>query len=68
MSRRIGLVLSRPRPEDKMILKALKGRAVSVDVIRDGDAIWNFEEGPALDLVIDRSLSYGRALTTAALA
>lgn len=62
MNPRIGLLCSRVRVEERLLWDELGRRAV--ERVRLDDAAWAAELGappPALDLVLDRGLSFGRS-------
>lgn len=68
MSASIGVLLSRLRAEDKMILTELERRGIAYDRIDDGAMTFALEERRApWSIVLDRSLSFGRALGAARL-
>lgn len=60
---RLGVLCSRIRVEEKLLLRELDRRRVSWSRIDDGDAAWRLVAGaPPYDLVYDRSVSFGRSL------
>ncbi|MCB9832052.1 MAG: lysine biosynthesis protein LysX [Planctomycetes bacterium] len=66
MRPRIAVSFSRIRLEDKMILEEFAARGLEVDRIDDGDVIWSLQDRqPRWDLLLDRSLGFGRARATA---
>ncbi len=65
MSTSLGLVMSRIRVEEKLLMKALEKRAITFERIDDGRVNFDLRTRRApWDTVIDRSLSFGRALAT----
>ncbi len=65
MSSRLAVTCSRVRVEEKLLFQELDRRGVSYERLDDGDLILDIgAEEPSFDLVFDRSLSYGRSLTT----
>ena len=62
---KIGVLLSRVRVEEKMILQALEARHVNYERIDDGTATFDFNEASrysSFDVVLERSISYVRGL------
>jgi [lysine-biosynthesis-protein LysW]---L-2-aminoadipate ligase len=62
---KIGVLLSRVRVEEKMILQALEARHVNYERIDDGAATFDFSEASrysSFDVVLERSISYIRGL------
>src|SRR5688572_8285874 len=65
----LGLLMTRPRVEEKWLMAALDARGVAYERIDDGAAIFDLQAGPGawrrFDLVLVRSLSYTRGLYAA---
>lgn len=65
---RIGVLYSRVRPEEKLLFRELERRRADVELIDDRKVVLSFGGASALepdfdfDVVLDRSLSYSRAL------
>jgi [lysine-biosynthesis-protein LysW]--L-2-aminoadipate ligase len=74
MATRIGMVYSRLRPEEKMLLEAAERRGVTVEPLHDDGLVLDVHQSPAVadaggskrpfacDAVLERSLSYYRSL------
>ncbi|MEJ7653025.1 MAG: hypothetical protein WKH64_06640 [Chloroflexia bacterium] len=60
---KIGVLISRVRVEEKLILNAASRRGVEVDRIHDRDLVFDLErpDFPRVDIVLDRGLIHSRA-------
>ena len=64
---RVGMLLSRVRVEEKLLLEAFQARGVDVELLDDREIVFDLHNpGPfaGLDVVIERSISHGRALAS----
>ena len=64
---RVGMLLSRVRVEEKLLLEAFQARGVDVELFDDREIVFDLHDpGPfaGLDVVIERSISHGRALAS----
>lgn len=63
-SPRVGMLLSRVRVEEKLLLKALKARDVEVEVVDDREVVFDFheEDWKRFDVVVERCINHSRAL------
>jgi [lysine-biosynthesis-protein LysW]--L-2-aminoadipate ligase len=64
---RVGMLLSRVRVEEKLLLEAFQARGVDVELFDDREIVFDLHNpGPfaGLDVVIERSISHGRALAS----
>ena len=62
MAPRVGILCSRIRVEEKLLLQAFRDRGVEPERIDDGQVVLELGEGPRWEVVLDRSLSQSRAL------
>ena len=64
----IGMIVSRVRREEKLLMEAFQARGIQIDVFNDGEFILNpLDPDPrwlAYDLILERSISSSRSLTT----
>lgn len=64
----IGMIVSRVRREEKLLMEAFQARGIQIDVLNDGEFILNpLDPDPrwlAYDLILERSISSSRTLTT----
>ncbi len=64
----IGMIVSRVRREEKLLMEAFQARDIQIDVLNDGEFILNpLDPDPrwlAYDLILERSISSSRTLTT----
>ena len=64
----IGMIVSRVRREEKLLMEAFQARGIQIDVFNDGEFILNpLDPDPrwlAYDLILERSISSSRTLTT----
>ncbi|MEJ2562937.1 MAG: RimK family alpha-L-glutamate ligase [Anaerolineales bacterium] len=64
----IGMIVSRVRREEKLLMEAFQARDIQIDVFNDGEFILNpLDPDPrwlAYDLILERSISSSRTLTT----
>ncbi len=66
MSPRIAITTSRIRVEDKLIMAEFARRGIACDRIDDSRVVWSLQDHrPPWDIVLDRSLGFGRARATA---
>ena len=62
---RLGIICSRIRVEEKLLFAAFERRGVQFERIDDGETIWDLEDrGRPFDVVLERSISFGRSLYT----
>jgi [lysine-biosynthesis-protein LysW]--L-2-aminoadipate ligase len=66
-SPRIGMLCSRIRVEEKLLLQAFRDRGVDVERIDDDALVLGSEATPRWDLVFNRSLSQSRAIAALAM-
>ncbi len=60
---RLGIICSRIRVEEKLLFAALERRGVVFERIDDGEVIWDLDDrSRPFDVVLERSLSFGRSL------
>ena len=60
---KIGMVYSRVRPEEKMLLEAAEKRGLRVDAIHDDGIVLDISKRPfPHDVILERSVSYYRSL------
>jgi [lysine-biosynthesis-protein LysW]--L-2-aminoadipate ligase len=64
----IGMIVSRVRREEKLLMEAFQARGIQIEVLNDGEFILNpLDPDPrwlAYDLILERSISSSRTLTT----
>ena len=64
---RVGMLLSRVRVEEKLLLEAFQAHGVEVELFDDREIVFDLHDpGPfaGLDVVLERSISHGRALAS----
>ena len=64
---RVGMLLSRVRIEEKLLLEAFQAHGVEVELFDDREIVFDLHDpGPfaGLDVVLERSISHGRALAS----
>ena len=64
---RVGMLLSRVRVEEKLLLEAFQAHGVDVELFDDREIVFDLHDpGPfaGLDVVLERSISHGRALAS----
>jgi len=64
---RVGMLLSRVRIEEKLLLEAFQAHGVEVEMFDDREIVFDLHDpGPfaGLDVVLERSISHGRALAS----
>jgi [lysine-biosynthesis-protein LysW]--L-2-aminoadipate ligase len=62
---RLGLLCSRVRVEEKLLITELDRRGVPYTRIDDGDLVLDLQtRAPSFDVVLERSISFGRSLYT----
>jgi [lysine-biosynthesis-protein LysW]--L-2-aminoadipate ligase len=61
---RVGILLSRVRVEEKLLIEAFRRRSVAVEVFDDREVIFEMGRPPALpvDVVVERCINHSRAL------
>ena len=59
---RIAFLHSLIRKEEKLLIAAFRTRGVDVTLIDDRDLVFDLEQGPAIDLVLERCINHSRAL------
>ena len=61
----VGMLLSRVRVEEKLLLEALRRRGVEVTLLDDRELIFDLHDGPAwkrFDVIVERCINHSRAL------
>jgi [lysine-biosynthesis-protein LysW]--L-2-aminoadipate ligase len=62
---RLGIICSRIRVEEKLLFAAFERRGVAFERIDDGEVIWDLDDrSQPFDVVLERSVSFGRSLYT----
>ena len=62
---RLGIICSRIRVEEKLLFAAFERRGVAFERIDDGEVIWDLDDrSRPFDVVLERSVSFGRSLYT----
>ncbi len=62
---RLAIICSRIRVEEKLLFAAFERRGVSFERIDDGEIVWDLaDRGCPFDVVLERSVSFGRSLYT----
>ncbi len=62
---RLGIICSRIRVEEKLLFAAFEQRGVAFERIDDGEVIWDLDDrSRPFDVVLERSVSFGRSLYT----
>lgn len=66
---RVGILYSRVRAEEKLLFQAFEERGVALDLINDGELIFEISNGQETfarfedyDVIVERCISHGRAL------
>jgi [lysine-biosynthesis-protein LysW]--L-2-aminoadipate ligase len=61
----VGMLLSRVRVEEKLLLEAFRRRGVEVTLVDDRELVFDLQNGPAwrrFDVIIERCINHSRAL------
>ncbi len=61
----VGMLLSRVRVEEKLLLDAFRRRGVEVTLLDDRDLVFDLHDGPAwrrFDVIVERCINHSRAL------
>src|SRR5919199_1238067 len=62
---RLGIICSRIRVEEKLLFAAFERRGTTFERIDDGEVIWDLQDhARSFDVVLERSISFGRSLYT----